>query len=80
MNTSQAYIAVAIVALLAIVVLFLLRGKALPSERLTPLTGVAFAFVLASLLFGEDRVLGYSLMAVGVILAVIDIVRRSRRA
>ena len=46
-------------------------------NRLTPMAGLAFGFVLAGILFGDDRLIGYGLMGVGVILAVIDIVKRS---
>jgi hypothetical protein len=48
-------------------------------ERLTPLAGVAFAFVIAGVVFHEHVLLGYSLIGAGVALAVIDIVQRWRR-
>jgi hypothetical protein len=35
-------------------------------------------FVLAGILFGENRLVGYALLGIGVILAVIDIVRKSK--
>ena len=38
----------------------------------------AFAFVLAGIIFGEERIVGYGLMGVGVVLAIVDIVNRSR--
>ncbi len=77
MNTPTAYIAISITALLivALLVFILARGKR--ENRLTTLAGLAFAFVLAGIIFGEDRWLGYSLMGIGIILAVIDIVRRA---
>lgn len=77
MNTPPAYIAISITALLivALLVFILARGKR--ENRLTTLAGLAFAFVLAGIIFGEDRWLGYSLMGIGIILAVIDIVRRA---
>jgi hypothetical protein len=37
------------------------------------LAGLAWAFVLAGIIFGEDRLIGYGLMGVGVVLAVIDV-------
>ena len=80
MNTSVAYIAVSIgvLAIVAILVFFVSKGKR--ENRLTPLAGLAFGFVLAGILFGDDRLIGYSLMGVGVVLAVIDILTRSRKA
>jgi uncharacterized membrane protein YjgN (DUF898 family) len=78
MTASLAFIIVSIVVLAVIAVLvFLIRGKR-AQNRITPLAGVAFAFVLAGILFGEDRLIGYGLMGIGVVLAVADILNRSR--
>lgn len=80
MSTSVAYIAVSIAALaiIAILVFFVSKGKR--ENRLTPLAGLAFGFVLAGIIFGDDRLIGYSLMGVGVVLAIVDIFNRSRKA
>ena len=43
------------------------------------MASVAFAFVLAGILFGENGLVGYGLMTAGTILAVADIVNRSSR-
>ncbi|MGC9335393.1 MAG: hypothetical protein ACP5JJ_14670 [Anaerolineae bacterium] len=77
---STAYIAVSIVvlAIIAILVFFVSRGDR--QNRLTPLAGLAFGFVLAGILFGDDRLVGYGLMGVGVVLAIVDIVMRARKA
>ena len=48
------------------------------NHHLTPLAGVAFALIVAGLVFGEHPVLRYGLIGAGVALAVLDIVRRSR--
>jgi len=78
MNTSQIYIALSIVILAAIALLVFLRGKSRKENRLTPLAGIAFGFVLAGVIFGDNRSIGYSLLGIGVILAVIDIVKKSK--
>ena len=78
MNTSQIFIAVSVAVLAAIAVLVFFVGKGRRENRLTPLASLAFAFVLAGILFGDDRLIGYSLMGIGVILAVVDMFRRSR--
>ena len=76
MNTSQIWIAISI-AVLAVVALFVFFVRKNRKEnRLTPLAGLAFGFVLAGILFGDDRLIGYGLMGVGVIQAVIDMFRR----
>ena len=72
MTPQQIYVAVAIAAaalILALIALFV--GK---SRKVKALTGLALAFVLAGLLFGESRVVGFGLLGVGVLLAVIDLV------
>jgi hypothetical protein len=79
MNTSQIYIAISIVVLAAIALLVFFIGKSRKEKRLTPLAGLAFGFVLAGIIFGgDDRLIGYSLFGIGVIIAVIDIFKRSK--
>ena len=79
MNISQIYIAVSIVVLAVIAILVFVAGKNKKEKRLTPLASFAFAFVLAGILFGEDRFIGYGLMGVGVLLAVVDIFNKSKK-
>jgi hypothetical protein len=78
MDTSQIFITIAIVTLAVIAVLFFVirKGKA---KRLTPLTGLAFGFMLAGIIFSEDRLIGYGLMGVGVVLAVVDIFLQAKK-
>lgn len=78
MNTSVFYILVAIVALLVVVLLVLFTRLKGQRKSLTPLVGLAFGFILAGIFFGDDRVIGYGLMGVGVLLAVVDILLKSR--
>jgi drug/metabolite transporter (DMT)-like permease len=73
MDASQTYIAVAIMVLVVIAgFLYFTRGKT--GKRLTPLAGLAFAFVLAGIILGQESLLGYGLIGIGVILAVMDII------
>ena len=76
MNMSQIYIAISIVVLAAIALLVVFLGKSRKENRLTPLAGLAFGFILAGIIFGRDRLIGYSLLAIGVILAVIDMFKK----
>jgi uncharacterized membrane protein len=78
MDISQIYIIVSIVIFAIVAVLVFFTGRRRNENRLTPLASLAFAFIVAGILFGEDRIIGYSMMGVGVILAVIDIINRSR--
>ncbi len=75
---TPAYVAVAILVLAVVAGLALVR-RGDRGARLRPLAGLAMGFVIAGLVFGSDeRVLGYALMGVGVILAVVDVVRHGR--
>ena len=78
MNASQPYVIISIAALLILALLAYATFRSGRPNRLTPLASLAFAFILAGILFGEDRVIGYGLMGVGVVLALIDIVQKSR--
>jgi uncharacterized membrane protein len=72
MNISQIYIAVSIVVLAVIAFLVFFVSKNRKENRLTPLASLAFAFTLAGILFGDDMLIRYGLMGVGVLLAVLD--------
>jgi uncharacterized membrane protein len=78
MNTSIIYVALSVAVLVIIAILVFLTGKGREKNRLTPLASLAYAFVLAGIIFGDDRIIGYSLMGAGVILALVDIINRSR--
>lgn len=78
MDASQIYIVVTIVILAVIALLVIFVRKDRKANRLTPLAGFAFAFILAGILFGDDRLIGYGLLGVGVLLAVIDMFKKSK--
>jgi hypothetical protein len=72
MNISQIFIAVAIGILAVIAVLVLVVNRNKKEKRLSPLAGLAFGSILAGLVFGDERLIGYGLLGIGIILAVID--------
>lgn len=80
MNASQIFIIISIAALAVVLLLVFLAGRRKTTSRLSPLAGLAFAFILLSVLFGENRWIGYGLMGVGVILAVVDLIRSTKKA
>lgn len=79
MDMSQVFIVVSITVLAIVALLVFFVARAGKERRLTPLAALAFGFILAGIVFGDDRLIGYSLLGIGVILAVIDIFRRSKR-
>jgi hypothetical protein len=76
MNISQIWIAISLVVLAVIALLVFFLGKNRKEKRLTVLASLAFGFVVAGIVFGNDnRLIGYGLMGIGVLLAVLDIFR-----
>jgi hypothetical protein len=75
METSQIYILISIIVLLIIAIILFFIKKNKNEKRITPLAGIAFGFILAGIVFGESRLVGYSLMGIGVLLAVVDIIK-----
>ena len=67
-----------LVVLAAVALLVFRAGGAGHKNRLTPLAGLALGFAMAGLVFSDERWLGYSLFAIGLILAVVDMVKRSQ--
>ncbi len=78
MNISQIYIAVAIIGFAVIAVLVLFGNKGKTQNRITPLASLAFLFTLAGLFFGENPFVGFGLIGIGVILAVVDMYNKSK--
>jgi hypothetical protein len=80
MNTSIPYIVITIgVLALIVVALFIFWiNKKRPVKRLSVLAGLAFACIVAGVVFSENRIVGYGLMGLGVILAVVDALMKSR--
>jgi hypothetical protein len=79
MSISQIYILISIIVLLVIASIVFFAGRHRKEKNLTPLAGLAFGFVLAGMIFGENRLIGYSLMGIGVLLAVLDIFRNRNK-
>jgi hypothetical protein len=83
MENSAWYVLIAIIILALVAALvFLLPGKTTKNRKLTPLAGLAFGFILAGIFFSDEsgeRMFGFGMIGIGVILAVIDIVRKQRR-
>jgi hypothetical protein len=71
------WIAISISALVVIVVLLLIgRGK--QYHKPSNLAILGMSLVVLGIIFGDDRVIGYSFIGVGVLLSVIDAIRNRR--
>jgi uncharacterized membrane protein len=79
LNASTGYILVAIAALAVIaVLLFLVKPKG-KSNKLSPLAALSLVFVVAGIVFGERRWIGYSLLSTGVVMAIVDMIKKYRK-
>jgi len=82
MDASQIYILFSIIVLLIIAILMVFMRKNSKNKKkktFTPLAGLAFGFILVGIIFGDSKIIGYSLIGIGVILAIIDIVRKLKK-
>jgi len=72
------WIAISIIALVVIVVLLLIgRGK--QYHKPSNLAILGMSFVVLGIIFGDERVIGYSFIGIGVLLAVIDAIRNRKQ-
>jgi hypothetical protein len=74
------WIAISISALVVIMVLLLIsrrKGKQLlnPSNLLV----LGMSFVVLGIIFGDERIIGYSFIGIGVLLSVIDAIRNRKQ-
>jgi len=78
MNASQIYILIAIIvfAIIAAIALFPRKESRKPISKMATF---ALIFVIAGIVFGENRLIGYSLMGVGIILVIIDIIKKPKQ-
>lgn len=78
MFTGNSFLLIAIITLAVLAFLIFYKRNERKGKNLTPLAGLSFAFILAGILFGEDQTIGYSLLGIGMALAIADIVIKFR--
>jgi cytochrome bd-type quinol oxidase subunit 2 len=71
------WIAISIIALVVIVVLLLIARRR-QYQQPSNLAIVGICLVVLGIIFGDDRLVGYSLIGVGVLLSVIEAIRNRR--
>ena len=79
MNTLIIYIAVSIVVLAVIAIVRFRINKNKKQKGLSKLAGLSILFIISGMSFGDNRIIGYSLIGLGVLLAVIDIVGKLKK-
>ena len=78
MGAGNIYIIISLIALALIAFILFLFPKKDHNKKLSPLAGLAFACIVAGITFGHERIVGYSLLGMGVLLSVIDIVIKQK--
>ncbi|MAT41879.1 MAG: hypothetical protein CL609_06025 [Anaerolineaceae bacterium] len=73
MNGSQIYIITSILILVIIAILFFFTNKNKTKKRLSGLASLSFGLIITGIVFGDNRLVGYSLIGAGVVFAIIDI-------
>jgi hypothetical protein len=64
------YIGISIAAFIAIVVLLILNRR--KNRRFSTLTMLGLTMIMLAVIFGDSRWVGYPLIGIGVLLAIID--------
>jgi hypothetical protein len=64
------YIGISIATFIAILVLLIVKRQ--KSHRISNITILGMTMVVLGIIFGDSRLVGYSLIGVGVLLALID--------
>jgi len=69
-NMQALYIGISIAAFIAILVLLVLNRRKI--NRISTLTMLGMTMIVLGIIFGDSRWISYSLIGVGVLLAIID--------
>jgi hypothetical protein len=77
MTPSQIFVA-AVVIILFFVMVFI-GNKNSKTKRLSIMSSIAFGFIVAGAVFGENRLISYSLFAIGIIISIVDAYIKSKK-
>jgi hypothetical protein len=78
MTIANIYIIFSLLVLLLIAGMFALGSRYKKVKTLSPLAGLAAAFIVSGIFFGGSGLLGYSLLGFGIVLAFSDIIVKAR--
>ncbi len=79
MEASQVYIMIAVAAMVVVLLVVFFLRKDKMGERLTPLASFSLILVIAGIINADNRLLGYSLIGAGILLAIVDIIKKSKK-
>ncbi len=74
------WIAISIIALIIIVVLLIIaRGRGRHYSKPSNLAILGMSLVVLGIIFGDDRLIGYSFIGVGILLSIVDTIRNRKK-
>jgi hypothetical protein len=79
MDASSIFVLIALVTLALIFVYGLYTGRVRQRSRITPLSALGMALIILAMFLGGNRAVGYTLIGVGVLLALTDLARTLTR-
>jgi len=74
-DVSVLFMVLSVIILIIIGILLIVAWKQKKEHRISPLAMLGMVFVILGIVFGSDRLIGYSFLGIGVILSVFDIVK-----
>lgn len=77
MTPSQLFVA-AVIIILFLVMVFI-GNQHSKTKKLSILSSIAFGCIVAGIAFGDNRIIGYSLFAIGIILSIIDVFMKLKK-
>lgn len=78
MDILQVFIAISVLFVLIIALLLLFADKNKKGRKLTFWTSLAFGFIIAGIVFGGNRLTGYILTFIGIVLALIGYIVKTK--
>ena len=74
------WVAISIIALIVIVILLIIaRGRGRQYPKPSNLAILGMSLVVLGIIFGDDRLIGYSFIGVGITLSVVDVIRNRKK-
>ena len=79
MNTLEIYIAISVVVLAVIAIFVIYTIKKKKQKQPSKLVMLGMTLVVLGIIFGDDRLIGYSFIGAGVLLSIIDIIKNLKK-
>jgi len=78
-DASILFIVLSLIILVIIGILLIIAWKKKKEQHLSPLSLMGMVFIILGIVFGSDRLIGYSFLGAGVIVSVFDVVKNRKK-